>query len=55
MEYEHLPPHTRARLRLLYVQVLLRPEGEEAWTSVSWELVKRDDMWLTERIWVVDV
>lgn len=36
-------------------QVLLRPESEDEWTSVNWELVKCDDMWLTERIWVVDV
>ncbi|CAM9355964.1 unnamed protein product [Scytosiphon promiscuus] len=35
--------------------VLLRPEDEESWTSVNWELVKCDGMWLTERIWVVDV
>ncbi|CAM9622814.1 unnamed protein product [Ectocarpus sp. 8 AP-2014] len=35
--------------------VLLRPDNEEAWTSVNWELVKCDGVWLTERIWVVDV
>lgn len=37
------------------LKVLLRPEDEEAWTSVNWDLVMCDDMWLTERIWVVDV
>lgn len=36
-------------------QVLLRPEDEEEWTSVNWELVRVNDLWLTEKIWVVDV
>lgn len=36
-------------------QVLLRPEDEEEWTSVNWELVRVKDLWLTEKIWVVDV